>query len=69
MKERLLQGVFSVFMVSGYELNSPVKATRVTTLELLERSVRSAFRRSNQFEVSAGSIIITDYPTKHSTTA
>jgi hypothetical protein len=61
MKKRLLQGVFRVFVVSGYELNSRIKATRLTTLEFLERGVRSAFRRSNQFQVSTGCMIIIPY--------
>jgi hypothetical protein len=69
MKKRLLQGVFCVFMVSGYELNSPIKATRVTALEILERSLRAALCRSNQLQVSDGSIVITSYSTNRSTKA
>jgi hypothetical protein len=69
MKKRLLQGVLRVFVVSGNKLNSPIEATRVTILEFLERSVRSGSRSRNQFQVSAGCILITVYSTKRSTGA
>jgi hypothetical protein len=67
MKERLLQRVLCVFVVSGNKLNSPKKATQVTTLEFLECGVQSGSRRCNQFQVSAGCILIAVYSTNRST--
>jgi hypothetical protein len=69
MKKRLLQGVLRVFVVSGYKLNSPIKAMRVTILEFFERSVRSGSGRGNQFQVLAGCILITTFSTNRGTGA